>query len=95
MQIGVARILLQKLDNWPNICHRDGKKLRELGDFLDQVRRIMGSTEGLKIVDTETYIEIICQKLTDNAKFAWTQKVCRARRQQTDHLFLCFHRVHT
>ncbi|KAF6037890.1 hypothetical protein EB796_003801 [Bugula neritina] len=85
MQGGVARILLQKLDNWLNIRHGDGKKFREFGDFLDQIRRSMSSTEGLKIVDTETYIERICQKLPDNAKFAWTQKVCRARRQKTDH----------
>jgi len=41
-------------------------------------------TEGLKIVNTETYIERICQKLPDNANFAWTQNVCRARRQKTD-----------
>ncbi|KAF6033315.1 hypothetical protein EB796_008381 [Bugula neritina] len=45
MQGGVARILLQKLDNWPNIRHGDGKKFREFGDFLDQIRRSMSSTE--------------------------------------------------
>jgi hypothetical protein len=85
MQGGVARLLLQKLDNWPNIRHGDGMKMREFGDFLDQIRRSMSSTEGLRIVDTETYNERICQKLPDNAKFAWTQKVCRARRQKIDH----------
>ncbi|XP_067931866.1 uncharacterized protein [Watersipora subatra] len=86
MEGGIARILLKKLENWPNIRSGDGKKMREFGDFLDQVRRSMSSTEGLQILNTELYNERICQKLPDSAKFSWTQRVCRAKRMRTGNL---------
>ncbi|XP_039863534.1 uncharacterized protein LOC120718871 [Simochromis diagramma] len=64
---------LKRLDNFPKIPNRDGRKLRELGDLLSEVQAAKedGDLLGLSYLDTPRGVTPVVQKLPFYLQEKW------------------------
>ncbi|XP_067948721.1 uncharacterized protein [Watersipora subatra] len=79
----IVRTFRNKLAAWPRIHPKDGKALREFGDFLSHIRSGMQSTPGLAILNDCQENEKLSDKLPDWLKNRWARVVAKAVKEDS------------
>ncbi|XP_067931116.1 uncharacterized protein [Watersipora subatra] len=79
----IVRTFRNKLAAWPRIHPKDGKALREFGDFLSHIRSGMQSTPGLAILNDCQENKKLSDKLPDWLKNRWARVVAKAVKEDS------------
>lgn len=71
----ITKSFRKKMADWPSVKDKDGRSLRDFGDFLSHVSAAMKSLPGLKVINDEQENQKLCEKLPEWLRTRWFRVV--------------------
>ena len=71
----VARSFRAKLEHWPRVSNKDGKELRDFGDFLSHIHGAMVTIPSLRILDDCNENAKLTRKLPEWLQNRWARQI--------------------